>query len=1125
MSVKIVTGNIGSGKTEYCIDEMEKAYNRKRVILVPSYYSHETEKHIIDRFGGTGLNNIEVTSFEKLARNIPGDTRRRLSAPGKQALICRATELCVKELERRFDDFELKLIKAVKREGFLEVAESLISELHRYAVSIEEIREQAKTAENPILRQKLEITAMLCENYDSLLKQTDYADSDDDLLRFAKIAGNYFDSDTSIWIDKFDEFLPGQLEVLMAVIDSGADVTVTFNVCDEPENTYYGTVSAIEKIKEYANAEVIRLEGGFKHIAVPDLKYLFSTWFDRRVFTERADNAEIFEARDTYTEIEHIACRILDLVREDKYRFRDIAIICGNLETYSHIIEAVFDEYDIPYYNDERFSIAEHPIAMQVLSLFDITENNWDYASVFEYLRSGFVYKKTADENGRVKYSRFAADDLDILENYVIKYGIRGRNMWGRSWSDERKKFIEEALGREAEIDDNTKKAEELRQVIAEPIMGYCEDIKNAVTVSDYCCAVYRFLENINLYGGLKAELLSMAMNKATTDTQRFGQVWNLILDVLDQLNTALGEQETTSEEFTKYLRAAMTQCMIRTVPSGVDRVFIGTVEKNSTNGTKVIFMAGAVSGTFPSEASVEGFLSNADREYLSERSVQLAPTTVKRSAKLYNSVYRTIGAVSDRLCISYPVQTPDGKSCRPSQTIIDIKSKLKNIKVSNDISVSPDEERRLYISSPKATLHKMLIRPKEHPLWKYVNEWFYASDEWRNGLYKINAAKRNYSSRKVELSERYAGKLFRGQINYSPSRLNVYALCPFRHYVKYGLRANTQDKWELNAADTGMYAHEIIRALCEKIDSDSELDWKTIDDTVLSNLTRNITAEVISRVSDTDIPGKERAAHIFGRMSKTVENAVKTVRKSIACGEFKPYAYEKKINVPLTDNINITGIIDRLDICSHDGVNEYRIIDYKTGREEFKVSEIYNGLDMQPVIYALVMRMLDKDAVISGMYYSKVRDDYAKLTTANRNEKIEKDLKKNTELNGATFPETDEEGNLLYESMDRIESGLARSEDPLFFIPKRGGGFGMNVRSRKAGEALMETVLDRIIEADFKIRRGDVSLNPLERGNNSSACTYCEFNNVCKFDKSLCEPRKISETDGEVWKMMEEDE
>ena len=348
MSVRIITGNIGSGKTEFCIDEIGRkrisSPSQKCVMLVPSYYSHETEKMIIDRFGGSGINNIEVTSFEKLAKELLKGTEKRLAPPGKQVLICRAVEMCINELKKRHEDFDSRLVHSVSKEGFLDVAHSLISEMHRYIVSGEDIRKKISNEPDGILKQKLEIASIISDNYDSLLAHTHYIDSDEDLIRLAEKIGGYFSDNTCIWIDKFDEFLPQQMQVLKSLIDSGADISITFNTCDEYENTYYGTVSAIEKIKNYCSVEFIRLDGKMNHVKSNDLKFLFSTWFDRDTYQPPVHNAEVFEARDSYTEIEHIAGRILDFVREEKYRFRDISLICGNLESYNHIIKAVFDE-------------------------------------------------------------------------------------------------------------------------------------------------------------------------------------------------------------------------------------------------------------------------------------------------------------------------------------------------------------------------------------------------------------------------------------------------------------------------------------------------------------------------------------------------------------------------------------------------------------------------------------------------------------------------------------------------------------------------------------------------------------------------------------------------------------
>ena len=519
--VKIVTGAIGSGKTQYCIDDIKAMQSREPqrrcVMLVPSHYSHEAEKLMTDVFGGTGLNNIEVTSFEKLAREMLDGTERRLAAAGKQAVICRAVERTAAELSGR-SDFDGKLVAAVGRADFIDIARSLISELHRYMVTGDMLREGAARLDDGALKQKLLITAMLSDNYENILKDTEYIDSDEDLLRLAAVLGSRF-CDARIYIDRFDELLPQQLQVLRVIIDSGADITITFNTA--PDATYYGTTLAIGQIRAYTEVQTVHLDGSMKHIKnAPELKFLFDTWGDMSEYTGDVNAVSVFEARDAYTETEHIARRILDLVREDGYRFRDIAIICGDADSYEHIIEAVFDEYGIPYYSDQRYTVSEHPIAVQILSLLDIIENDWDYESVFAYLRAGFVYMKQDN-----KYRRISSNDIDRLENYILKRGIRGRNAWSRSWTDDRS-VLDRALDRKPNTNE-TELAEldAIREAVVAPVIAYSDAAKQARTVTERCVALYEFLESINLYEGLRAELLGMAVNRATADAQRLGQM------------------------------------------------------------------------------------------------------------------------------------------------------------------------------------------------------------------------------------------------------------------------------------------------------------------------------------------------------------------------------------------------------------------------------------------------------------------------------------------------------------------------------------------------------------------------------------------------------------------------
>ena len=1122
MSVKIITGGIGSGKTRYCTDEMEKLHNKspeKRcIMIVPSHYSHETERMLINRFGGTGLNNIECTSFEKLSRELLPQVLRRLGAPAKHVLICRAIALTLKELDT--DRFDTRLIRAAGKNGFIDVCASLISEMHRYNVTCDDLLEQAEKSENPVLSQKLEILSFILKNYENLLCEKEYTDADDDLSRLSAVIGNSFGKSDSIWIDKFDELLPQQLEVVFALIDSGADITITFTTHNNIDDTYYGTKKAIADITEYADAIFIRLENSMSHIKSPDLRFLFETWFDHTVYDDDCNNAEIFEARDAYTETEHVAGKILDLVREDKYRFCDIGIICPQKDSYSHILETVFDEYSIPYYSDERISISEYPIATQLLSLFDIIEYNWDYESVFAYLRAGFVFAKTHTQNGKTVYKRLDPDDIDLLENYVLKYGIRYKSAWCRSWLDSNHGIIDTAFGTEPESGNISEKTDTLRQVVIEPIVRYTENCAKAETVSDYCRALFEFLEDINLYQGLKSELLSLALNSATADAQRFGQIWNLILDVLDQVNNALGGEKATHAEFANYIKTAMSQCQIRTVPSGIDRVFIGTQDMNRAIPTPVVFVMGAVSGTYPHISSSEGFFSNADRETLAANNLHIAPTTVKRAEKERNTVYKLLSAVTDKLYISYPSMTADGASTLPSQMISDISHKLRNIKKYDGIL--PDD--MMYISSPKATLHKFLINPGNNPLWSHVDAWFSEHDEWKNTLFTVRKAKKQFRRRKIELSSDVANELFSGKIRYSATRLNSYASCPFSHFMQYGLRAKERDEYEIKPTDTGTYAHEIISRFCKTVDSDSALDWKTLDDGKCTEIVSGIVSDTIEKINASDLRDKEMTADILSRMGDTVTEAAKTVCRSIRCGDFTADSYEKEVTVSLTDNIELGGTIDRLDVCPLPDRNDYRIIDYKTGYKEFSVADIYHGLDMQPVIYALAMRILDDKATVSGMYYSMVHNNFPTIDVTSRESTAITALKKNTAYNGITFVGDDKNTVIPDDEKNRIESELSRSEGSLFF-PGRSDEFGYSkyVRTRPEGEWLMEKVRDNIISADRSIRDGNITMSPLSRGQ-KHACTYCAYSDVCKFDENIKEERSIAEKDSEIWEIAEEE-
>lgn len=1183
MAVKIITGTIGSGKTAYCLNEIDKihyAYPERRcVMLVPANYTHVTEKLFADKFGGTGLNNIEVTSIEKLMREMLFETEKVLAAPGRFALIKKAIKESYNEIKES-TDYSARLHRTIAKKGFIDVANSFIEDIKRYRVNSDDMLALAEKTDDDVLKQKLSAAVKIYKKYNAFLEESDYIDSDEMLVRLAGTIKNKFGKDTSVWIDKFDEFIPDQLSVIFALIDCGADITITFNITPDEKNTFCGTDDTIRKICEYTDVRIQRLkEKKSTDAKSAGLEFLSEHWFSGSIYSDTVDDVELFEAREIYTEIENAASRIVELVREENYRYRDISVVCGDIEAYSHLVEAVFDEYEIPYYSDARISIASHPIAVQILSVFDVIRNNFDYASMTDYMRAGFLYVKEGS-----RYKRISLGSIDRLENHILKYGLHGKAVWTdkeREWGDHGR-FEDQAFkGIKEETSEKDKKEsekngytiDELRRIFVSPIESFISDTAKAKTVKDYCTAVYNFMCEINLYNGIEAEKMAMEHNNATADAQRFSQIWNMILGVLDQLYLAMGNDEVTAEDFEDYLLTAMSKCEIKTVPSGIDRVYIGASEKDIDNNVRVMFMMGAVTNTYPKISANEGFFSDADRRTLKNNDISFSPATDTVTKRKHNVVYKLINKPTDKLYISYPVQSVQGKPQRPSQLFLKVNEMLANVSVRNDITDTGAAERkqqikRMYLSSPRVTLHRLWQNSEKlgeessdgkNKIFSFVEEWFENSEDWKYSYSLIKNTKKYFENgreiQRITLPEHIA----KGERVYDYTAVNTYIKCPFSYYMKYILKAYERQEWEFNAGDVGTYAHDLMHYLCKELD-DKDLWQRAYDEIMMSDGSETIADKMLDEIVEktvenikvSDFKDKEKVINIVHRIKKTVKKVAAVTVECVKSGKFRTLDYEHDFNVRLTEDGKITlrGQIDRIDVCERDdNVNEYRVIDYKTGAETFSEKKLDSGVDMQLFIYAIALLLEaeqnreklmipdDTRADISGVYYSHMQNRLADSTS---NTKVETQLKKNTGLDGMTFVDTKktiitvnkkdtEKLAATDESVKRISSHIAvdekgRQKPTPFFEFKNGMVLAeKRICDRSMGRYIMNHVKEKLIEADESIRAGKVDMKPYKADNNKSSCDYCPYKVVCSFDEQFKQEWEIKKTDTEARAEFEE--
>lgn len=1145
MGVSIIYGAIGSGKSRMCLDDMEKVHNRypeaKCLMIVPDHYSYEAEKLAVERFGGTGLNNIEVLTFRRMAINtLTSAELNHLTEAGRQMLIYKAVTNACTELEGE-EGMDTRLLASMRRRGFLDVAASLISEMKRYLVEYKVLKEKAgETNNNQTLRNKLTAFSDIFEKYTRYVDESGFSDSDEELrvlARHIEEDGGY-GSDTYVWVDRFDKMLPQQMCVIEALLKKGVHMTIT--ICypangDENEKELYSELKkSYDKITNLA--AVYGFEGereageGLSHLkSKPDLHLLLSHFHEDFVYDKKPANIEMFRSRDTYGEVERIACRISDLVRGGKYRYRDMALMCGDENEYIHLIEAIFSEYEIPYFTDRKIILSDHPIAMQILSLFRVLEEDWSYDAVFAYLRSGFVYRK----NGHGVFP-IDQNEIDSLENFVLRCGIRGGKRWlgDETWRRE-SGIIDAAFG--DETDETADAADKLRREIAAPIEKFAAAVKGKNTATHLASALFEYIEDIGLYGGLKYEIYKFRKKGMVNEAEQFTKIWNLILDVLNQLTAALGDDRLSAEGFAEYISVGLSKSEIRIIPSGIDQLYVGSAERISRSNVKVMFVVGAKNGTFPAVIRTEGFFSDSDRNTMKgELGITIAPDTKLKTKEQSFKVYRALCAVSDKLYLSYSMQDEEGREQSESHLLADIRRKFPKMDVTDNFT--SDGEDIVYISSPKATMHRLLVHlsdrysGRRNILWDYVHDWYKDKEEWQRVLSLISRAD-YYSRRGVLLDGDAAALLYDGKIKYSASRINAFARCPFEYFLKYGLGVKKREEWQVTPADMGSYAHRVINDFCVAVEEGAEDNaakitaWRNLTDEKRTEIIENIIEETCTNMLSSGVRDKERTADIFRRMGKTVSQAASLVQKSLAAGNFAQNGMEYAFDTDLSDKVSLKGIVDRVDICEADNGEKYmRIVDYKTGRTEFDVVNIYNGYDMQMVLYALAMREEMRkngdEPEVAGIYYTGVKSKYEELKTSVTEDNIREVNEKKLRLDGVTFAAEEEEKRLkmLYNMDNRL---FENSESVFTDVKIDAKGEVIKVRSLDEINGLMEYARESVIDIDSRARRGDISLNPYDTGGRSGVCDYCDYASVCRFDENERVVREKKGTSDEVWEIM----
>lgn len=1131
MSLQFVVGGSGSGKSyqlyQRVIGRSMKQPKDKFLILVPEQFTLQTQKDLVTMHPRKGIYNIDILSFLRLAYHVfeetGGNDRLVLEDTGKSMIVKKVM------MDKRND---LILFGAnVKKQGFIEEMKSMISELAQYSIHANELEQMKEVAKKkPLLYHKLTDITTIYEAYENFL-QDKYINQEEilDLLCDVIEESNFVEG-CEICIDGFTGFTPSQYKLLTYLMKKAKSVTITItmeetllNRKQEEHQLFYLSGKTMEKLMSIAienKVEVLppilvcKENGGFAYRfhQSPALAALEKNIFRHSSykFHEEQEDITIIASKDPMAESRHTVIEIARLLREENYRYKDIAIVTGAMEVYGDLVKRELERSQIPCFVDHKKNILSNPVVEFLRSALDVITRNFEYEAVFRFLKCGLT--------------DFTKEQIDQFENYVIAFGIRGKHAYEREWERQYRTNYE----------INFEEINTVRKQIIEGLSPlYLRLMAKSSTVRDCVEELYQLLVSYRIEEKLLHFVEKFKEPGEGEDKLRakeYEQIYRMVLEILDRMVELLGEDILPLKEFRDILDTGFREAKVGLIPPSIDQILVGDIERTRLKDIKALFFLGVNDGIVPKANPGGGILSDAERQLFADNEIELSPTKRQTAYLTEFYLYLNLTKPQNKLYLSYSKLDASGKSIRASYLLGKITKLFPNMK-RYDTEKMQGEEELLGTDQGLSYLISMLrdYEGEQTALFKEVYH-LYASgkvegriplDRVLDGIY--------YQNFEQGLTKEVAKKLYGETLLGSVTRMEKYAACAFAHFLQYGLNLEERQEYKISIPDIGSLFHEALERFSKAL-MELGISWHELTEDTRISLGEQCVKEAVVNFGNGILESSKRSAYLATRVERILQRTTKTLTHQLQQGVFEPENYEQYF-AHADRYLNLRGRIDRVDLFEEEGKIYVKVIDYKSGSTSFDLMSLYYGLQLQLGVYLSAAMDLVKEEYPThevhpaGVFYYNLDDPIVAKTSA-----VEEEIEKKLSMNGLVNA-----SKAIVPFLDTRFKGKDGTLAPSMkstVIPVETGKDGtFTKRSSVAKEedlfALMNYIRELMHRFSEQIMDGKVRHNPY-RMKNKSACTYCSFQAVCGFDCKVNgftyrNLKSLSKED--VWNLIKEEE
>lgn len=1098
----LITGKAGTGKTASVMERIREdvRHERRSILIVPEQYSHEAERELCRVCGASMSLYAEVMSFTGLARRVG-----QLLGSGAAPCLDKGGQLLCMSLAISNIFPQLRVYGGARKRVTLQSQLlDAVTELKTACIDSEQLFQAAEECDG-ILADKLHDLALIAGMYDAVVANG-HADPTDRLTQLARRLPESGLEDVRFYIDGFTDFTRQQLNIIGTFLDMGCDLTVCLT-CDpaQPNNEVFAIpLSTFRTLRRQAEEREITVETIHRNPSDSDAPLPF---FAEHMFTytrqhgeDPEGNISLYVGNSIADECEFAAAKALALVRDTGCRWRDISIAVRGFGAYETILDSTFKKYGVPLYLTKKSSLLTKPLPQLVSSAYEIITGGWDGDDVFTYLRTGLA--------------GLTPSECDLLENYVLLWNLRGT-----AWTKEGDWKLHPAGYSDTYTDaDNAalREINTLRRRVTAPLLPFAEAEKVARTGHDHITALVDLLESLNTAETLEHQADVLEAEGYPQLAAECAKLWEITVTAMEQFDGLLGETELDTDTFSKLFSLMLSQYDVGTIPISVDRVAAGEMDRMRRRNIRHLIVLGASDENLPRPEEPAGVFSPDDRSRLLELGLDFGTCGDAELWREFSLIYNCLTLPKDTLTMTYP---DDGET-RPSIVMNRAAALFDTpiLPIDTDLCKCQAQDSALELAA--FSLRPIGVTPASCAAAAYFEE---RSPETLHRL--RDAAEQS----RGQLSQRAVQALYGDKLRLSASRIDKFASCRFAYFLQYGLKAKPRQPAAFAPPEMGTFMHYVLEHVAGDVMARG--GFRAVDEDILHALTDQYISQYVAEFLNDFREKSPRFVYLFRRLTRDVKAVVDDMAAELRKSQFEPLSFELDFgnadNIPPMelgegeDHLILTGIADRVDGWEHDGKLYLRVVDYKTGKKEFSLSDVWYGMGLQMLLYLFTLEkcgedLYGKEVVPAGVLYIPAFDK-AVVSQSNLSDEEIAAVKAKQHLRSGLILQDDA-------VIDAMEEGEDRQYIPVT-VKKRGSSVPEALATAEQMGLLARHIDQTLTELAKELRAGSILADPYYKSQQQNACMYCDYYHACYFeDGKHGDARrylpKLPAT--KVWSMME---